>query len=164
MLKMSVNDLQYDHDPSRCTAICGQLLSCGHACTFTCGQCSQLTDSTEDALAEALGATRISESPRKSGARDRHLACVVICGKALACGHACSKKCHPTTEPCALCFRKCPVSCEHSKCPARCLEVWQCVFGAYVPGHLPWLHLAFRGLITLSGKAIRHAACFDDCF
>lgn len=133
LLKASVNGMQFAREAALCTVTCGQQLACGHTCTFTCGECSQMTVSTEDVLANSLSATSLSGSISNTGGRDRHPACVVLCGKTLACGHACSKKCHPTTEPCALCFQKCPVSCEHSNCPARCLEVCSCVSTAAVP-------------------------------
>lgn len=115
-------NLQYADDPSSCTATCGKVLGCGHACAFACGQCFLMASSTEDTLATGLDVLSLADTDN-TASQGQHPPCAKLCGKMLACGHVCSKKCHSSIEPCALCFRQCPISCEHSKCSARCLEV-----------------------------------------
>lgn len=89
----------------KCSIACSQTLSCGHACSGTCGNCHQ---------------------------GRFHKQCQEMCSRVLVCGHPCSAPCAVVCPPCT---RRCENSCIHTKCnnlcgvPCQpCLEKcpWQC--------------------------------------
>lgn len=105
--------LQIETNPTRCFAICGQQLDCGHTCSGLCGACLRHRQTQAKGQPEAAAA--------EPGAK--HLPCQHICSKPLVCGHPCTKTCHPSTEPCSGCSRKCPMHCVHGRCGLDCSKV-----------------------------------------
>ncbi|KAK5954232.1 hypothetical protein OHC33_004805 [Knufia fluminis] len=77
-----------------CDAVCGQELSCGHACEGKCGLC----DITQD-----------------------HAVCESACGKVMACGHKCTAFCHGQSG-CPPCKQLCQSSCSHATTTRQCNE------------------------------------------
>jgi hypothetical protein len=71
----------------------------------------------------------------------RHPPCTKVCGRNLSCGHGCSSKCHEAPDAagkrptCPPCSEPCGVTCAHTSCSRKCLElcspcaepcVWSC--------------------------------------
>ena len=89
-------------DRFRCPTPCAQILSCGHNCPGTCGQCNT-----------KMAAVEISVSHQK---------CRKIWGRRFAtCNHTCHKSCHDGKD-CGPCLSPCEVRCQHSKCASNCNE------------------------------------------
>lgn len=74
----------------KCPRPCSSLLSCGHQCRGTCGQCrSKETEVT------------------------KHMPCKKKCGRTYAtCNHVCKRQCH-TGEECGPCTVQCEVSFQY---------------------------------------------------
>lgn len=73
----------------KCTAPCEALLSCGHDCCGTCGQCD--SEETDDKPA-------------------KHPPCKKVCGQCYpGCNHTCKRACHEGMN-CGPCFWPCEVS------------------------------------------------------
>ncbi|KAL5337619.1 hypothetical protein BJX70DRAFT_409080 [Aspergillus crustosus] len=100
----------------RCPAPCTDILSCGHSCNGSCGNCNR----------ELANGGRISNHP----------VCTKRCDRPHgSCNHRCSKACHDG-ESCGSCEAKCEVQCLHSTCDlscgkacAPCIEKcpWSCI-------------------------------------
>ncbi|XP_061715965.1 NFX1-type zinc finger-containing protein 1-like isoform X2 [Cydia pomonella] len=75
---------------SACTAPCGALLRCGHACGGSCSGCRQ---------------GRL------------HRPCAARCHQLNICGHRCEEPCNQVCPPCR---RRCSVRCPHSACGKSC--------------------------------------------
>lgn len=85
-----------------CTACCGTILACGHACRKNCHLCKRKQDGNV-----------VEES---------HGTCEQICDRRYnTCNHRCRAKCHGK-EDCPPCQAPCEVSCCHSKCTKQCHE------------------------------------------
>ncbi|KAF2018601.1 NFX1-type zinc finger-containing protein 1, partial [Aaosphaeria arxii CBS 175.79] len=86
----------------QCPTPCSKLLSCGHPCSGTCGECI----------------TR----PQNGGQIEEHQTCQKICGRRFGtCNHTCPRPCHDGKE-CGPCVSPCEVQCAHSKCTLKCHE------------------------------------------
>ena len=104
---------QFEADPTRCTAPCGQPLECGHIYRGQCGACLKHRRRQASARPEAAaGALSL-----------QHVPCQQNCFRALVCGHPCNNKCHLATEPCSGCSRKCLMHCVHGACSLACSKV-----------------------------------------
>lgn len=80
----------------RCPTPCGEPLSCGHACTGTCGTCRK--------------------QDHDGGFVLEHRKCTKVCDRPHGvCNHRCSKTCH-TGEACGGCTKNCEV---RSYCPFK---------------------------------------------
>lgn len=74
----------------KCPAPCETILSCGHNCPGTCGQCNTKGQDGKKVVT--------------------HRECKVICGrKSGTCNHTCPRKCHDGSN-CGLCQSPCEVS------------------------------------------------------
>ncbi|KAF2767293.1 hypothetical protein EJ03DRAFT_366077 [Teratosphaeria nubilosa] len=94
---VNVNSHQY-----RCTASCGEVLPCGHACSRPCSRCNTREDGTVT--------------------RTDHGKCKQRCQRDYtSCKHSCQATCHGD-EPCPLCTAKCEIRCAHSACDKKCCE------------------------------------------
>jgi hypothetical protein len=85
-----------------CTAVCGALQPCGHACTRKCRKCR----------------------PREGLEiiREEHGICEQKCGRDFTnCRHSCTAVCHGK-ESCPLCNQACDSQCSHAKCMKKCSE------------------------------------------
>ena len=91
--------------PESCPQPCTFILSCGHACSGTCGKC------------------------RRGGL---HAVCSQPCGRTLVCGHVCESSC---SNECPPCGKKCENRCQHNICTRKCGEpcipcredcLWRC--------------------------------------
>ncbi|KDO27432.1 hypothetical protein SPRG_07020 [Saprolegnia parasitica CBS 223.65] len=78
-----------------CSAPCGGMRDCDHACTQRCATCI------------------VVEKPMHAGS------CEYPCDRGLVCGHACKAFCH-AADACPPCELPCTAMCEHSKCPLPC--------------------------------------------
>ena len=103
--------VQFERDPTRCSAKCGQALQCGHICDACCGDCLKRQQALPDHDQEAAGAAT------------HHMPCAQKCSRPLVCGHDCMRKCHPGSEPCSECSQKCPMLCAHGRCSLGCSKV-----------------------------------------
>jgi len=74
----------------KCTALCKEILSCGHQCSGDCSTCYK---------------GRL------------HKPCDFKCGRTLPCGHTCD---FPCTNECPPCYKSCRNYCNHSRCDRRC--------------------------------------------
>lgn len=124
-------------DPSRCPAECGAALPCGHACRSLCGDCFTVRSGAGAKGARPLRTRRVAPAEGEAVGPDAgspavaaipgHKPCRSQCGRPLGCGHHCEEWCH--TSPlagarvgCRPCKKKCPVRCEHTRCPLGCAE------------------------------------------
>jgi hypothetical protein len=89
-------------DLFRCPTPCAAILSCGHPCPGTCGQCNPKANTGE--LSPA------------------HQKCRKVCGRRFGtCNHTCRKPCHDGKD-CGPCNSPCGVRCQHSRCTLICHE------------------------------------------
>ena len=106
--------VQYEDDPTRCPASCGQQIQCGHICTASCGLCFKHQTSSQSTRDAAPEGSEVSPS---------HLPCHQKCSRPLVCGHPCTRTCHAATEACSDCSRACPMACPHARCGLGCSQV-----------------------------------------
>lgn len=102
-------------DRYRCPTPCATILSCGHPCPGTCGQCNTKTNTGQRSVS--------------------HQKCRKVCGRRFGtCNHTCHKPCHDGKD-CGPCLSPCEVRCQHSQCTllcheacAPCIEIctWSC--------------------------------------
>ncbi|KIW22051.1 uncharacterized protein PV07_12556 [Cladophialophora immunda] len=89
-------------DRFRCTTACATILTCGHPCPGTCGECNTWTGPGERVVS--------------------HKKCEKVCGRPFGtCNHTCRKRCHDGND-CGPCLSFCEVRCQHSQCTRRCGE------------------------------------------
>ncbi|KIW10744.1 hypothetical protein PV08_10043 [Exophiala spinifera] len=94
-LDVSANQFQ-------CPTHCAAVLSCGHPCRGTCGQCNTTAETGNRSIS--------------------HQTCRKVCGRASrTCNHLCSEPCHEGRD-CAPCSLPCEVRCQHSGCMLPCHE------------------------------------------
>lgn len=100
-IKVRCHELPIGFDHT-CSATCGAMLFCGHACTQPCKKCN----------VKAEG--KIVET--------KHGVCKTRCGRPYTtCSHDCQASCHGD-KSCPLCTEPCEISCNHSKCSKLCNE------------------------------------------
>ena len=126
---------------AKCTAQCGRVLACGHACQRRCVECRR--------------------------GKGECGPCEQACERVLMCGHECGQRpCHSADE-CPPCVAACNVACEHSQCGRACFEpcpacaepcAWRC---AHARCALPCASLCERPLCN--ARCDKELACGHRC-
>ncbi|KAK5105870.1 hypothetical protein LTR62_001957 [Meristemomyces frigidus] len=108
-----------DNKMFRCSATCGDILDCGHACQKSCHMCKTREN-------DKISKTDNGKCERKCD-RPHNM-----------CKHRCQATCHQD-EPCPPCTAPCDTICSHAYCGKLCFEACspcleeQCSSGTHCP-------------------------------